>query len=390
MNLPNDSIGVSDILGWRDCARRMSFQMQRWTEAGEPPEAKGPNTAYGTAFHDAVEFMERENAFEDDAVQRAFDLHARWLDPEDLPRLREDLATYQRRDYTGVRAVAVEGEFKVPLMEWEGRTIYFRFRLDRLYQLLDDESVFLHIDYKTGKWPKSEAQVHSDIQMWAYNWGIHEVWAECEHLEQFYDQLRYGATPTRKSDAQRGLIREWLVRQVTAILKDEDYADDGLLQPSKNEWCAYCSIMESCPIVDRYSDFALSEIAALAPQRKDGRKTVIDLDPSRIEEYVSKLDDVGNARKVLERFESKVREVLLRMPQDRREGLGYVRRERRADYWPPEALKAAHEALGDRFYDTVGLTKGAIERLPDPEVKKAILGMADNRVQTAYVQRKAA
>jgi hypothetical protein len=183
------------------------------------------------------------------------------------------------------------------------------------------------------------------------------------------------------------MIREWLIRQVTAILRDDRLGDDGLLLPTKNEWCAWCPIMESCPIVSEYSAFALAEIAALAPTRKEGRKTVVDLDPNRIEEYVNKLDDVGNARKVLERFETRVRETLRRMPQERRESLGYDVRERRFDHWPVEAMALAHEVLGDRFYEAVGISKAAIERIDDPATRQFLLDLADKRVGSTYVQR---
>lgn len=387
MLLPNDSIGPTDILSWRDCPRRMSFGMRRHTALGEHPEAVTEHTAYGSAVHDMLSYVEEHDAGDDEAVQHAFDRWGHWLEPGDLTRLHEDLATYRRRDFLGVRVVANEGEYRVPLMEWQGRTIYFRFRLDRLYQTLSDPSVFIHKDYKSSRWQRTEDEIHSDVQLWAYNWGIHEVFTECTNLLQIYDQLRYGAIPTRKSDAQREMIHEWLVRQATAILNDEDRGADGLLQPKKNQWCAYCPIMESCPIVTEYTDFALSEIAALAPERKEGRKTVVDLDPSRFEEYVSKLDDVANGRKVLERFEGAVRSALLRMPNTRREDFGYVTRERRVDVYTAEALSLAHEVLGDAFYEAIGMSKKAIERIPDPATREFLLGLSEKQVGTTYVQR---
>lgn len=389
MNLPGDSIGITDILGWRECPRRMDFGMIRHTEAGEHPEAATASTAYGTAFHDIVEYVEREDAFDDEAVQYGFDRHARWLEPGDLERLREDLATYRRRDYLGVRTIAVEGEYKVPLLRWEGRTIFFRFKVDRLYQSLLDDGAFISIDYKTSRWPKTDAEVHEDPQQWAYNFGIHEVFPEIRDLTQIYDQLRYGATPTRKSDAQRAAIREWLVRHVIAILKDEDRGPDDLLKPKLNDWCAYCPIAESCTVVERATDFALAKIAALAPEHKDGRKIVTTLDPSRIDAYVAVLDDVGRAKKLLERYESSVKDVLLRMPQHRRESFGYTVREKRIDRFGPQALQRAHERLGNRFYEAAGISKKAIERLDDEADREFLLGLAVKEVATVYVQRRA-
>lgn len=387
MLLPDNSIGISDILSWRDCGRRMSFGMRRWTEQGQHPEAESISTAYGSAFHDVVSYAEKHHAFDDEAVQHGFDKWARWLEPDDIARLQADLATYHDRDYLGVRTVANEDEFRVPLMEWEGETIFFRFRLDRLYQSLVDESVFVGVDYKTSRWPKTEEDVHNDVQQWAYNFGIHEVFPEVETLVQIYDQLRFGAVPTRKSPAQREQIREWLVRQVTAILRDDKRGPDGLLLPTKNEWCGHCAIMESCPIVRDYTDFALARVTALAPERKEGRKTVIDLDPDRVQEYVDLHGEVKAALKVLERFDGSISAMVRDMPQERREALGYKTRQRRVDHFPPEALRVAHEVLGDQFYEAIGMSKAAIERLPDERIRTFLLDLAEKKVGSTYIQR---
>lgn len=272
MVLPNDSIGISDVLAWRECPRRMSFSMRRHTPAGEPPEATTASTAFGTAMHDVFEFVGNNDAFDDEAVQTAFDRHARWLDPDDLPRMRENLKVYRERDYLGVRTVAVEGEYRVPLfVADDGTTIFFRCKIDRLYQSLHDESVFISVDYKTSRWQKTEEEVHEDPQQWAYNWAIHEVFPECGTLVQVYDQLRYGAIPTRKSDVQRDQIKEWLIRHVKAIMRDVDYGADGLLQPKLNDWCAWCPVAESCSVVKDVTDFTAAKIAALAPEHKEGR-----------------------------------------------------------------------------------------------------------------------
>jgi hypothetical protein len=391
MQLPADSIGISDIIAWRECPRRMSFSMRRHTPAGEPPEATTPNTAFGSAMHDVFEYVGREDAFDDEAVQYGFDRWARWLEPDDLPRMRENLAVYRQREHLGVRTIAVEGEYRVPLVEVDGKMYYFRCKIDRLYQSLADERVFIGVDYKTSRWPKSDAEVHSDVQQWAYNWAIHEVFPECERLVQIYDQLRYGAIPTSKSDAQRAQIKEWLARHVVAILHDEDYGDDGLLLPKLNDWCAYCPLAESCAVVADVTDFALSRIAALAPERKEGRKVVVDLEPERFDTYVATLDDVSRAKKLLERYETAVKAVLHQMPQHRRERYGYGIVEKRVERFPPEALKLAHETLGDdTFYEAIGLTKKAIERIPDPEARAFVEGLAERSIGTTYVTKKAA
>jgi len=389
VRLPDDSIGVTDILSWRECGRRMSFGMRRHTAEGEHPEAASAMTAYGSAFHDAVSHHGETDCTIDEAVQVAFDLHARWLEPDDLPRLKADLETYMQREPLNVVPVSVEGEIRVPLLQHEGRTIYFRGRLDRLYESTVRPGWFIHRDYKTSRHPKSEEEVHNDIQMWAYNWAIHEVYPEVETLVQEYDQLRFGVHKTMKSDEQRAQIREWLQRQVRALLADEEYGPDGLLLPTRNKWCAYCQIMESCSVVRDSTEFGLVEIAALAPEEKVGRKTQVALEYDRLQEYVDRLEQVGQAKGILERYESAVKALLKGMPQARRAELGYELRERSATKFPAEAMAAMHRMLGDeQFYELVGVSQQAIEKkVADEQAKTRILGMGEKFPATTFVQR---
>jgi hypothetical protein len=121
--------------------------------------------------------------------------------------------------------------------------------------------------------------------------------------------------------------------------------------------------MESCPVVPQLTEFALAEIAALAPAEKQGRKTVLNLDPDLFDVYVEQLDDVELARKVLKRFDESVRDAIRTCPRAGAHGLGYELRPRAPRPLAPEALRAAHEVLGDDFYELIGLTKTAVERL---------------------------
>lgn len=383
MKLPENAIGPTDIASYRDCPRRFEFGMRRHTEAGEHPEAQGPNTAYGSAVHEMLAYVETHGFDDDAAIQSAFDLYAKWLEPEDLELLREDLETYHEREPLGVRTVAVETEVRVPLFEHDGVAIFFRTRIDRLYQRLDNPGVFIHVDYKSSKHRKSPEDVHSDTQLWATNWAVHEFWPECEQLVQVYDQLRFGPEPTRKNDAQRALIRDWLVKQATAILGDDELA------PTKNQWCPWCPLMESCPVVEQSTDFALARIAALAPQRKEGRKMVVDLDPGRIEVYVEALEDVAHAMKVLERFDKSVKGVIREMPAQRRTALGFKLGERFEDHFPPESMEALRGVLGAETFDrVVKVTKSNLDReVTDPELRAKALGLAERRPGTAVVQR---
>jgi hypothetical protein len=308
--------------------------------------------------------------------------------------MKDDLKTYHARDYTGVRPVAIEKRIEVPLFSVRGVTVTFNARLDRLYQRLDDPSKFVMVDYKSGRWRKPEEEIHEDPQFWAYNWAIHEFWPECEDLEQVYDQLRFGTTVTRKSDEQRQEIKDWLILNAVAILEDTDFQEDGLLRPTFNEWCPYCPIMESCKVVENLSDFSLTRIAKLAPPRKDGRKVVLDLDPSRFSDYVAELKKVDKARKVLDRFSESVKAALKELPDAEREAFGYRLTTRRNEIWTVEALQAVHRELGDLgFYSLISLSKSQLESYLSgdghKELLERLLAMRTKVEGSSFVQEKA-
>lgn len=387
MKLPNDSIGISDINAWRDCPRRMSFSMKRHTEEGEPPEAAIEH-AYGSCVHDVFQAIEENGLTDELAIHAAFDKWAWALEPDDLKQLKKDVQTYRERDFIGVRTLAVEQEFRVPLLEHEGRTIFFRFKLDRLYQRIDNGAVFLHIDYKSSKHRKSEAEVHKDTQMWAYNWAIHAFFPECEALIQHYDQLRFGSITTRKSAEQREEMAQWLREQVRAILADESVDEkDGLLKPRFNTWCPWCPIIGSCSVIDQLSDFAKSEIAVLTPTKDDAAKVALDATP--FEDYIAKLDDVEGAEKVLKEFKDRVREVIKQLPTSERERMGFKLSGRNSDIFTPEAMREMHAMLGEEFYLLVGITKKRLDELfaDDPRLPQ-IKSLARREETSTQLRRK--
>lgn len=381
MDLPDNQIGISDINTWRDCPTRAGYQMRRWTEGSEPPERKHPDTMYGSAIHFGIEKMETDMQDADQAAQAAFNEFGMYLDPEDMERLERDLATYAERDYTGVKAVAVEGEFRVPLLRVDGQTIYFRFKLDRLYQRLDDPTHFIHVDYKSSKWRKSAKEVHKDTQMWSYNFGIHEYFPEVQQLDQVYDQLMYGKEFTAKSADQRKQIKRWLQRQVRAILADDK------LEPKFNDWCPWCALVAECPEPKRTAEFAAARIAALAPPDPESGK--LALDPDLMEVYVAELPKLSTAKKAIEEFENAVRKVLREMPQAERAYFGYETFQKNIDVYSPAALQAAHQVMGDEFWAIAGLTKTKItDYLPkDDPRRKALLDLAE-RTQSNPQLRK--
>ena len=98
-----------------------------------------------------------------------------------------------------------------------------------------------------------------------------------------------------------------------------------------------------------------------SPEEKQGRKTALNLDRSRIGEYTADLDKVKTARAVLKRFDQSVCGVLREMPAVARAEAGYKLRPRGATRFAPRAAEALHERLGNRFYDVVSLTKSGLE-----------------------------
>jgi hypothetical protein len=385
MKLPGDAIGISDILAHRECPRRMSYGMRRHG-ARRTPEAGSPAAGYGSAIHECIEAVEA-GADDRTAIALSYRRWGHWLQPADRDRLLADLDIYRARDFPGTRTVVSEDELRVPLTRHGGRRIFFRFRLDRLYERLDAPGVFIHVDYKSSAHPKSQATVDNDPQLWAYNWAIHEYFPECAQLEQVYDQLRFGQLQTRKSDRQRAQIRDWLTDQAIAVIDDDDVQDDGLLDYRHNDWCAWCPILESCPVVAELTDFALARIAALAPEDKT------ELDPARANKYAEQLPRVRSALAVLKRFDESVAGLLKQVPDERRSALGFELRERGASTFSPEAARTLHDALGDRFYRLVRVTKTGLESelADDEETLRWALGLADSVAgPTLLVPRKEA
>lgn len=388
MQLPNDQIGVSDLKGWQECPRRMSYEMKRHTE-GEPPEARGnPHTRYGTAVHDGIQFMEETAATPEEAVQFLLSNGHRWIDPEVADELVADLEEHLRRDEPlEWELIWNEQEIRVPLVIHQGRRIFFRARIDRLYRHREWPGRYRLRDTKTSRWMRTKEEVDLDEQMSAYDWAVREYLPEVEQLEIVYDQLRFGIVTSNRSDDARRKIRQWLQMGAIAVLDDDEFGPDGLLVPEFNKFCPFCPIMTGCPVVPLLTNYAQAEIARLAPEVKDGRTLRPQLDPDVFDVYVEQLPQVMSAKGVLERFEAEVKAALLRLPSSEREAYGFGVRTRGRDVFSPEALRAAHRLLGDGFYDVVSMSKAALERAagPDEAKLKLIIGMADRRPGNPFV-----
>lgn len=400
MKLPGNEIGITDILAYRDCPQRFAWGMRRHTplperfqifpgEKADPPGHTSQANAYGSAIHDALAHVEKTACSDDEAIDRVWKHWQHWLEPEDVQRMRDDLSTYRKRSVLGYRVIAVEQEMRVPLFVYGGEQIFFRFKIDQLLQHMQNPDLYLMRDYKSGRLPKTTQEIHRDVQQWAYNWAVHERFPEVQTLVQLYDQLRYGVTPTQKTPLQRATIKDWLIRQVTAIIEDDRLA------PTLNDWCAHCELMMDCRVTHLAPTYWKRRVAALAPEEKVGRKIIVQLtdEPGDYQEYIDILPKASAARKVLKRFEDTVRDDLKLMPEARRLGFGFQVKERKGKTWTPEAKKSAARLMGEAFWHVVTFTISGLEEFygkrgsdtADATPLGAILDLADEQTTATLV-----
>lgn len=395
------SVGISDLIANRECPRRAAYGSRRHIGVGmqstsTTPEAGSPATWYGSCIHDAVEASE-DGLSDETAIELAWAKWGHALEPGDLALLKDDMALYHERDATNVRTVLSEGEIIVPLTEMpDGRPIFFRGRIDRLYESLDRPGYFIHRDYKSSKWIKSQEEVDNDQQMWAYNWALCDYFPEIEELHQELDFLKGGIVPTGKTPEEREQMREWLAisaRNYFAV-REGEMEPDGLPAPRKNDWCPWCPILESCQIVPHLSDWALSRINALRPpSMKDGDSsefTEAMEAVTPIDEYMAQYDDAKLAIKVLKRYEDSARALVHDMSEEERDRLGFELRGRSNSFIPVPARSALYEALGhDRFMELAGITQEKLKTaFADEEQREWALSLVEKRAGNQVVYRR--
>lgn len=357
------AIGISDIKDWRECPARFENNMRRHITlpdgtSDEPPESRNWTNAYGSAIHDAISYVENKELTNRQAVEKAWLDWGPFLDPEDLALLHEDLDKYRGDTPLGMRLVAAEVDVKVPLFVHDGVQIFFRFKIDALYQVIADPTVFFFRDYKSSKWPKSDKEVHEDWQMSAYDWGVHELYPELSRLVISYEQLRHGNIITSRNDKQREWIRDWLIENVKAIMADTEH------RPKINDFCRWCPLLMECPETERATRYWRGTLAVLAPKTKVGRRTKLEFadEEAELEHLISDvLPRAIGARKHLEAFEKELKNKLEMMPSSERERLGWRTTDRKTRSVPPEGLQRIHEAVGPIFYNLVSLTKKNVD-----------------------------
>lgn len=364
------SVGISDILGWRECPARFALGMRRHIELpphlqlepgerDEPPESTNWTNAYGSAIHMAIHLVDVDGLSHQRAIETVVARYGPWLEPAHIELLAEDLKVFEKRRPLGVTLVAAEQDVKVPLFVADnGQQIYFRFKLDVLHKLISNPSIFLHRDYKSTAWPKSQKEIHDDPQLWSYNFGIHERYPECKRLLQTWDGLRFGEIRTSKNDAQRAQIRTWLIEQVKAIMADDVY------KPKINDWCRYCPMVVTCRETKRATSYWRGRLAVTAPMSKEGRAVRVALaeDGDEIDRIIrDELPKMQQVRKHIELVESTLKDIIKQMPLEDRERLGWALQPKTRKTLAPEGLKVVHALLGDVFYELVSLPTKSID-----------------------------
>jgi hypothetical protein len=218
----------------------------------------------------------------------------------------------------------------------------------------------VHRDYKSSKWQKSDAEVHKDPQMWAYNWGIHEFFPECRHLLQTYDQLRFGEVQTTKNDQQRRDMKQWLIDMVKIIIADETY------KPKINDFCRFCPLVVTCREPRRATAITRGTLATLAPLTKEGRKIKVEFfeEGMAIEDLIEhELPKMIETRKHVEHVEKALKELIAKMPEGERARLGWAVRDSKRRAVATEGLRELHEQMGDAFYSLVSLPITRLEEM---------------------------
>lgn len=324
----------------------------------EPPGSTNWTTAYGSAIHMAIHLVETEGLTNQQAVERVWPEYGGYLDPEELQMLKEDMDAYRGDTPIGWELIAAEVDVRVPLFTRHGVQYYFRFKIDALYRRIDDHTAFLMRDYKSSKHRRTQADVDKDPQMWAYNFGIHELYPECASLIQSYEQLRFGNLTTSKNANQRTQVKAWLIETVKAVLGDEE------MKPKQNQWCAYCRFVVTCDETERATRYWRGVLSVIAPKVKEGRRTKIAFadEGDELERVIEKgLPRMTATRKHIEAVESALKDVIEAMPSDERERLGWRLADRKSKILTPDGLRAMHEALGDRFYEVVSMSRSGLE-----------------------------
>ena len=377
-------IGISDILAWRECPTRAEFQVRRWTEGGDPPGSTNWTNAYGSAIHKAIHLVTTQDLSNDEAIDAVWGEFGGYLDPEHLGLLHDDINCYRAGIPIGFELVAAEANRRVPLFTHEGRMVYFRFMIDALYRRTDDHTVFYARDYKSSAHRKTQKEVDEDIQMWAYSYAVFSLYPECRSLLQAYEQLKFGTLKTGKSDLQRRQMRAWLIKTVKAMLADTT------MEAKQNQFCPYCPLVITCDQTKRSTRYWRGMLAVMAPLTKEGRKVKVafQAEGDELEQMMrDELPKMMQTRKHIEAVERELKTLIQSLPSEERERLGWRVSDRKSKVIEPDGLRAVHSAMGAAFYETISMSRTAVDHVIGKPKKGEALTPEQQAIKDVELER---
>jgi len=305
----------------------------------------------GRAIHGAIELIEQEAVSLDEALSRSWPAQ---LGPTGYDEALKHLLEFLSRPDDGTHTIASEIELKVPLFEHDGQTVYAGGIVDRVALDLSLPNLLYVDDYKTSARPLPRSVMETWFQ------GRHYAFLVRENADLFLPDhgripqiearivlTKHGySLPKRFTDYQLDVYREWLISLATQILGCDDPT------PVLNPGCSYCDFQMECPAwlslpgsgKALYERVANANTEELIPLRVEAQKV-----ESACKKIKEQIDVMARDRLEVDKVdELSVDNVTV--------GIDEAWRDEVVD------LRAAHDLMGDEFYDLASLTKGAVEK----------------------------
>lgn len=379
MLLPNNSLGVSDALQFSRCPRLFTHNIRRFSEGEEPIYIAGDLSvplAYGNAVHEgALAIVKNPDIYLDDALDLAWAEWSHALEPKHHAELKGDLQQIldRTREAENMRLVSAEEDMMVPVYRGEADPelqmgdeeavwYYYRFRIDALYEVLDEPGHYVIRDFKSYRRKKWQDDIDEDDQFTGYSYGVKKLLGDaCKQVTIWVDQCKHedGEIFSQRTDVEELAFEEFMRSQIRAVLSSpvEVLAN----RPKLNEFCSWCPLLENCAVLEYASDFGLARIGPRAAEIL-GEETP-DLTDFH-EDYLTAKNAIKALSSFKERFEDVLKERLDEGDEGRVEigtqSYGLSRIES-----PFYSAKDVAEIVGKKLYMSVAptLSKNAVEPL---------------------------
>jgi PD-(D/E)XK nuclease superfamily protein len=210
---------------------------------GEP----AANLALGTAVHDALHRMERDQVSPQTALELAWPVT---LDESHWPVAIEMLESYLARGGPMTRFATLDHELDLSAelyVDEDFGPVMFRGIVDYIGLDLDAPELLHGVDYKSNIQPPTRAQVQGDSQLKGYHWLLAQNWhrwfpkGSSPRIVMHLDALRYKDVDIRYNPEEMDQWHGWAVAVARKILRDET------AEPHLNDGCPYCPIKHRCP-----------------------------------------------------------------------------------------------------------------------------------------------